>query len=67
MMNYFVWECEYCGDKMVQVFNYCDLPSVQEQFAKQGYVILETFIVKDGYFFFVVRRLENEQVNNGQY
>lgn len=60
MINYSIWECEYDRDKLVQVFNKCDLPSVQEQFVKQGYFIRETFIGKDGDYFFVIRRLELE-------
>ena len=60
MSNYFIWECEHDSDKLVQVFNKCDLPSVQEQFIKQGYFIKETFIGKEGDYFFVIRRLEDE-------
>lgn len=60
MLNYYIWECEYDSDKLVQVFNKSDLPSVQEQFVKQGYFIRETFIGKDGDYFFVIRKLELE-------
>ena len=60
MSNYFIWECQYDSDKLVQVFNRHDLPSVQEQFTKQGYFIRETFIGKGGDYFFVIRRLEDE-------
>ena len=57
MINYSIWECEHDGDKLVQVFNKCALPSVQEQFVKQGYFIRETFIGKDGDYFFVIRKM----------
>lgn len=59
MINYLIWECEHDSDKLVQVFNERDLPSVQEQFIKQGYFIKETFIGKGGDYFFVIRRLED--------
>ena len=60
MINYLIWECEHDSDKLVQVFNKCDLPSVQEEFIKKGYYIKETFIGKGGDYFFVIRKLEDE-------
>lgn len=58
MSDYLICECELDSDKLVHVFNECDLPNVQEQFTKQGYFIKETFAGKDGDYFFVIRRLE---------
>ena len=60
MRNYIIWKSEHSIDILVQVFNEYDLPSVQEQFAKEGYFIVETFVGKDRDYFFVIRRLENE-------
>lgn len=58
MNNYLIWECEHDRDKLVQVFNECDLPSVQEEFIKQGYFIKETFVGKGRHPFFVISKLE---------
>ena len=60
MKNYLIWKCEHGSDILVQVFHKEDLPSVQEQFAKQGYVICETFVVDDRKIFFAAGKLEDE-------
>lgn len=58
MRNYVIWESERGSEKMVQVFNKYDLPSVQEEFVKKGYFIQETFIGAYGNYFFVIGELE---------
>lgn len=58
MRNYLIWECGDDNNKMIQVFNNCDLPSVQKQFIEQGYFIKETFLGSDHDYFFIISRLE---------
>ena len=58
MRNYIIWESENDNDKIIQIFNKYDLPSIQEHFTKQGYFIKETFIGKGGNYFFVIGELE---------
>lgn len=60
MKNYLVWKNEHNTDIVVQVFHKEDLPSVQEQIAKQGYVICETFMIDNRKFYFVAGRLKDE-------
>ena len=57
MSNYEIWKNEY-GEEMVKVYNKADLPSVQEIFTKQGYVILETFCGRGNDWYFIISKGE---------
>ena len=57
MSNYEIWKNEY-GEEMVKVYNKGDLPSVQEIFTKQGYVIVETFSGRSNDWYFIISKGE---------
>ena len=57
MSNYEIWKNEY-GEEMVKVYTKADLPSVQEIFTKQGYVIVETFSGRSNDWYFIISKGE---------
>ncbi len=57
MSNYVMWYNEW-SDQMVEVFNECDLNSVQKIFVDKGYIIKETFLGKGNHYFFVIELTE---------
>ena len=59
MSNYVMWYNEW-SDQMVEVFNACDLNSVQKTFVDKGYIIKGTFLGKDNHYFFVIDMMENK-------
>lgn len=42
MMNYRIWKCDDDEYIIVEVFNKCDIRSIQKEFINKGYVVIET-------------------------
>lgn len=42
MMNYRIWKCDDKDYLLVEVWDDCDIPSVQKEFIEKGYIVIET-------------------------
>lgn len=61
MMNYTVWTNENNEDELlIEVFNGCDLLSVQKQFVNNGYIIEECFYTNNASFIKCYKDKANE-------
>lgn len=59
MINYRIWECENAdGTIIVELFNNCDILSVQKEFISKGYIVKEVIIGFHGKY---MMRLEDTE------
>lgn len=59
MMNYRIWECYgYDNYLLIEVFDECDIPSIQKEFIEKGYMILQTEKDVFGNYFIKVEKVE---------
>lgn len=58
MKNYRIWKNDENDNYLlIEVFNECDIPSIQKEFTEKGYMILQTEINVFGYHFIKVEKV----------
>lgn len=66
MINYRIWECKDADYILVEVWNKCDIPSIQKMFIERGYVVLRTEFSICGNYFIKLKSLNLEGIENEQ-
>ena len=66
MKNYSIWKSddEYTEYIIVEVWNKCDIPSIQKMFIEKGYIVMETQFNVFGSHFMKLKPLYSEGPDN---
>lgn len=59
MNKYTIWKCENEDELLIEIFNECDLQSVQKEFLEKGYIIILVDYAFDNVVMKVVKK-DNE-------
>lgn len=58
MDKYIIWACVNKSELLIEILNECDLPDIQKEFLKKGYIIIRVDYAFDKVFMKVVEKDE---------
>ena len=67
MKNYRIWKCDDTIESeyiIVEVWNKCDIASIQKMFIEKGYIVMETQFNVFGSHFIKLKSLNLEGIDN---